>query len=119
MCVSENTNRPSVWCMIYMKVASLLLCRTCPRCCLCIPKVYDPSCTGFVDAEVLRNVFDNLGFGRISDEDLLMLVEAADSDGDGRVSIEDFRGISDFSGKEERAPSDDNTKNNGIIQAQN
>lgn len=46
-----------------------------------------------MDADILRNIFGNLGFGQMSDEDLAVLVEAADGDGDGRVSIDDFRGI--------------------------
>lgn len=46
-----------------------------------------------MDADILRSIFGNLGFGQMSDEDLSVLVEAADGDGDGRVSIEDFRGM--------------------------
>lgn len=56
-----------------------------------------------MDAEILRNVFDNLGFGHLSDEDLAVLVEAADGDGDGRVGIDDFRMMCDSVGKREEA----------------
>ncbi|CAM9997094.1 unnamed protein product [Laminaria digitata] len=66
-------------------------------------KAYDPEGTGFMDAEILRNVFDNLGFGHLSDEDLLVLVEAADGDGDGRVGIDDFRLMCDSADKREEA----------------
>lgn len=31
-------------------------------------KVYDPSNTGFVDTEVLREIFQSLGFGEITDD---------------------------------------------------
>ena len=48
-------------------------------------KVYDPNSTGFVDAEILRSIFQNLGFGDISDEDLSILVETGDKDKDGRI----------------------------------
>lgn len=56
-------------------------------------QAYDPEGKGFVEPDILRNVFDNLGFGHISDEDLRVLVEAADGDGDGRVTLEDFRAM--------------------------
>eukprot|EP00518_Triparma_eleuthera_P004095 CAMPEP_0182452886 /NCGR_PEP_ID=MMETSP1319-20130603/187_1 /TAXON_ID=172717 /ORGANISM="Bolidomonas pacifica, Strain RCC208" /LENGTH=159 /DNA_ID=CAMNT_0024650767 /DNA_START=162 /DNA_END=638 /DNA_ORIENTATION=- len=51
-------------------------------------KVYDPHGTGYADVEVLRSVFQSLGFGDISDDDLGILVETGDVDGDGRVSRE-------------------------------
>jgi Ca2+-binding EF-hand superfamily protein len=56
-------------------------------------KVYDPQGTGFVDHETLRSIFENLGYGEITDEDLAVLVETADADGDGRISLDDFRGM--------------------------
>ncbi|CAN0367140.1 unnamed protein product [Ectocarpus sp. 12 AP-2014] len=64
-------------------------------------KAYDPSETGFMDTEILRSIFDNLGFGKMSDEDLAILVEAADGDGDGRVGISDFREMCGSVGKRE------------------
>lgn len=57
-----------------------------------------------MDAEVLRSIFSNLGFGQISDEDLSVLIEAADGDGDGRVSLEDFRGMCDSTRKADEVP---------------
>ncbi|CAM9261679.1 unnamed protein product [Hapterophycus canaliculatus] len=62
-------------------------------------KAYDPSETGFMDTEILRSIFDNLGFGQLSDDDLAVLVEAADGDGDGRIGIVDFRGMCESVGK--------------------
>ncbi|GMH93655.1 hypothetical protein TrVE_jg2048 [Triparma verrucosa] len=56
-------------------------------------KVYDPHSTGYVDSEILRNIFQSLGFGDISDEDLSILVETGDVDKDGRVSLADFRNM--------------------------
>lgn len=53
--------------------------------------VYDPGNTGFADVETLRRIFADLGFGEISDEDVGVLIEASDVDGDGRISLEDFR----------------------------
>lgn len=60
---------------------------------LTIPQVYDPDGKGFMDPEILRGTFQSLGFGEISDQDLSLVVEAADRDGDGRVSLADFRGM--------------------------
>lgn len=54
-------------------------------------KVYDPELTGYVDSEVLRNIFSSLGFGDITDEDLQILIETGDVDKDGKISLEDFR----------------------------
>merc|ERR1712072_740596 len=59
-------------------------------------KAYDPHGTGYVDTDVLRGVFQNLGFGEITDEDLQILVETGDVDGDGKISLDDFRGMIDF-----------------------
>ena len=36
------------------------------------------------------------GFGEITDEDLQILVETGDVDGDGKISLDDFRGMIDF-----------------------
>ncbi|KAG5190981.1 hypothetical protein JKP88DRAFT_256894 [Tribonema minus] len=59
-------------------------------------KAYDPDGTGYVDVEVLRTIFSNLGFGDINNDDLAILVEAADVDGDGQISLNDFRRMTDF-----------------------
>ena len=56
-------------------------------------KVYDPHGTGFVDTDTMRHVFESLGYGQISDEDLAVLIETADRDRDGRISLEDFRHV--------------------------
>ena len=58
-------------------------------------KVYDPHGTGFVDTDILRNIFQGLGFGEISEEDLKILVETGDGDKDGKISLKDFRGMID------------------------
>ena len=54
-------------------------------------KAYDPNGTGYVDTETLRSIFGTLGYGEISDEDLQVLIETADVDKDGRISLDDFR----------------------------
>ena len=40
-----------------------------------------------------------MGYGEITDDDLTVLVEAADADGDGKISLEDFRGMMRFAEK--------------------
>ena len=69
-------------------------------------KAFDPQGTGFVDTDTMRSIFESLGYGDISDEDLSVLVETADVDRDGRISLEDFRGMMKFSkgGDAETAP---------------
>ena len=59
-------------------------------------KAYDPNNTGYVDTETLRSIFETLGYGEITDEDLQVLLETADMDGDGRVSLQDFEAMLGF-----------------------
>eukprot|EP00743_Colponemidia_sp_Colp-15_P002416 GILK01002620.1.p1 GENE.GILK01002620.1~~GILK01002620.1.p1 ORF type:complete len:210 (+),score=44.80 GILK01002620.1:42-632(+) len=54
-------------------------------------KIYDPQETGFVDTDVLREIFENLGYGDLSDDDMQILLDTADQDKDGRISLDDFR----------------------------
>ena len=56
-------------------------------------KAYDPNGTGFVDADTLRTIFSSLGYGDITEDDLAVLIETADTDRDGRISLEDFRAM--------------------------
>lgn len=44
---------------------------------------------------MLRNCFSSFGFGDITDEEYDILRRAADVDGDGQISVEDFRQITD------------------------
>ena len=54
-------------------------------------KAYDPAGTGYVDQGVLRRVFETLGFGEITDDDMKILIETGDVDKDGKISLADFR----------------------------
>jgi len=54
-------------------------------------KIYDPNETGYIDVDVFREILSNLGFGDITDQDIQTLIDTADVDGDGRVSLNDFR----------------------------
>ncbi|KAA0167344.1 hypothetical protein FNF27_07304 [Cafeteria roenbergensis] len=58
-------------------------------------KVYDPSGTGFVQPSVLRDIFKKLGFDDLNDDDMRVLLDTADGDRDGRISLEDFRTMLD------------------------
>jgi calmodulin len=54
-------------------------------------RFYDPDNTGFMDLQRLREVLSMLGYGDLSYGDLQILVECADADLDGKISLEDFR----------------------------
>ena len=56
-------------------------------------QVYDPQETGYVDTNVLKGIFEKLGFGTITKEDIQILVDTADIDKDGKISLEDFRNM--------------------------
>ena len=70
-------------------------------------KVYDPDGTGFVDIRTLQGMFENLGFGEVTDEDLTILIETGDTDKDGRISLSDFRGMMNFNQANLLAPAND------------
>jgi len=53
-------------------------------------QIYDPEGTGYVDTDVLKAIFEQLGYGPISEEDMQVLIEIADADGDGKISIDDW-----------------------------
>uniref|UniRef100_A0A7S3D8C7 EF-hand domain-containing protein n=1 Tax=Palpitomonas bilix TaxID=652834 RepID=A0A7S3D8C7_9EUKA len=59
-------------------------------------KVYDPHDTGYIDVDTLRHIFSNLGFGELSPDDVDILIKTADVDGDGKISLEDFRGMFEY-----------------------
>ena len=67
-------------------------------------KAYDPNGTGFVDTETLRTIFSSLGYGEITDDDLAVLIETADVDRDGRISLEDFRNMLRFNRQADEPP---------------
>lgn len=54
-------------------------------------KVYDPHDTGYVNTEILRGIMKRLGYDELNDEDMKVLIQTADVDGDGKISLEDFR----------------------------
>jgi Ca2+-binding EF-hand superfamily protein len=56
-------------------------------------RVYDPNGTGYVDQEVLKQIMGRMGYGDMSKDDMDVLVKTADVDGDGRISLEDFRNM--------------------------
>ncbi len=64
-------------------------------------KVYDPTGAGYTDTNILKSIYTKLGFGDLSEEDIRILVETADLDGDGVIGLEDFRQMSKYKNKEE------------------
>ncbi|KAG2387864.1 hypothetical protein C9374_001458 [Naegleria lovaniensis] len=60
-------------------------------------KVFDPKDTGYVDEKHLKEMMEQLGLGPITTEDLKVLIDTADKDGDGKISLEDFRSMTKIS----------------------
>jgi Ca2+-binding EF-hand superfamily protein len=58
-------------------------------------KVYDPEGTGYADVDIMRQVFEGLGYADLTGDDLEVLVEVADHDNDGLISLQDFRDMVD------------------------
>lgn len=56
-------------------------------------KVFDPHNTGYIDKHTLKKVMQRLGYGQITAEDMAVLIETADVDGDGMISFEDFQNM--------------------------
>lgn len=54
-------------------------------------KAYDLEESGFISRDMLRYVFERLGYGSLTEEDLNILISCADADGDGKVNLSDFR----------------------------
>uniref|UniRef100_A0A061RAV2 EF-hand domain-containing protein n=1 Tax=Tetraselmis sp. GSL018 TaxID=582737 RepID=A0A061RAV2_9CHLO len=55
-------------------------------------KVLDPNSSGCADQELLRSLLSKLpDVGPVSDLDMEVILELADADGDGKISLEDFR----------------------------
>jgi len=56
-------------------------------------RVYDPNGTGYVDVDTLNQIMSRMGYGDMTKEDMEVLIKTADVDGDGRISLEDFRSM--------------------------
>ena len=54
-------------------------------------KLYDPEDHGYINPKVLQEIFKVYGFGDVSTEDVEILGKAADVNGDGKITLEDFR----------------------------
>jgi Ca2+-binding EF-hand superfamily protein len=55
-------------------------------------RLFDDDKTGYITIKNLRRVAKELG-ETMTDEELMEMIERADSDGDGQVSAEDFYNI--------------------------
>ncbi|KPI86440.1 hypothetical protein ABL78_4471 [Leptomonas seymouri] len=62
-------------------------------------RVYDPRNTHYVEKEVLSRIMAQIGFGELNEEDLALLVGTADFDGDGHISLDDFRRLVNMKGR--------------------
>ncbi|KAG5493868.1 hypothetical protein JKF63_01700 [Porcisia hertigi] len=62
-------------------------------------RVYDPRNSHYVEEDILSCIMARVGFGDLSEEELAVLVSTADFDGDGRISLEDFRRLVNMKGR--------------------
>mmetsp|Transcript_43673 Transcript_43673/g.111632 ORF Transcript_43673/g.111632 Transcript_43673/m.111632 type:complete len:160 (+) Transcript_43673:366-845(+) len=54
-------------------------------------KVLDPAGTGFADLDTMRAILSQMpGIGDVTDDDMKVVLELADSDMDGKISLQDF-----------------------------
>ena len=54
-------------------------------------KLYDVNGDGFIDKFRLRDIFQSYGFDDMTKDDMDILSKAADVDGDGKITLSDFR----------------------------
>lgn len=66
-------------------------------------RVFDPQGKGMADPAVLADVFHRLGFEDLGKEDMEVVMQAADVDGDGKISLADFRDMLGGAGKDPSA----------------
>ena len=57
---------------------------------LTFPQVFTQKGSKYLDIDILKRMLAQLGYNNLSDEDVDVLLETADVDKDGKVSIEDF-----------------------------
>ncbi|KAG5468595.1 hypothetical protein CUR178_01429 [Leishmania enriettii] len=62
-------------------------------------RIYDPRNSHYVEEDVLSCIMARVGFGELSEEELAVLVSTADFDGDGRISLQDFRRLVNMKGR--------------------
>lgn len=62
-------------------------------------RIYDPRGSHYVEEEVLSRIMARVGFGELNEEELALLVSTADFDGDGRISLDDFRRLVNMKGR--------------------
>jgi len=59
-------------------------------------KLLDVENKGKLEVSTFRNIFQKLGLGDIDESEEKIFKEVADKDGDGVISIDDFRKILDY-----------------------
>ncbi|KAL9644354.1 hypothetical protein ABK040_005812 [Willaertia magna] len=59
-------------------------------------KVFDPNETGYIEEKHLKEIMEQLGYGPITSEDMKVLWETADLDKDGKITLEDFRNLTNY-----------------------
>ena len=58
-------------------------------------KAYDPKGLGAINEDKMRAIFAHFGLGELSDEEYDIIYNSIDIDGDGVISLDDFRSVID------------------------
>ena len=58
-------------------------------------KLFTGASDSFIDLDVLKTIFVGMSFGELTEDDVKVLFEFADKDGDGEIGLEDFREVID------------------------
>jgi Ca2+-binding EF-hand superfamily protein len=56
-------------------------------------KLYDPENEGSIPGKRLRDIFESYGFGEMSHKEFDILLKTADINGDGKITLADFRAL--------------------------
>ena len=71
--------------------------------------------TNFVSVDTFRNIFEKLNLGTIEPNEEKIFNEVADKDGDGKISLDDFRKILEYNVEGEDDEDDGNNGNAALM----
>lgn len=78
-------------------------------------KLLDVDNSNFLSVDTFRNIFEKLNLGTIEPNEEKIFNEVADKDGDGKISLEDFRQILEYNVESEGAEDDGNNGNAALM----
>lgn len=78
-------------------------------------KLLDVDNSNFLSVDTFRNIFEKLNLGTIEPNEEKIFNEVADKDGDGKISLEDFRQILEYNVESDGAEDDGNNGNAALM----